>query len=113
MKLTKKEKERLIGKKIVVGEVIKKENDWPIDVTSCFKKSLRTIKIKVLKKTVKAAIVGFTHVCEGKFDCDDDGIFFVCTKRIPCIKIASGVTGKMQFAPMSIIEKKGVKVCFG
>jgi hypothetical protein len=105
MKLTKKEKEGLIGKRIVVGEVFKKENEWPVDNSQYFTKSLRKIEKKVLEKPVKAVIIGFTHLCNGIFDYDNDGMSFTCTKRIPCIKIATGITGKIQYAPIGEIVK--------
>ena len=103
MKLTKKQKELMIGKKIIVDRILVKENEWPVDNLNYLTKSLRKIKTEKLKKPVKAVIVGFTTMCDGKFDYDNDGMSFTCTKRIPCIKIASGVTGKIQYAPSAVL----------
>jgi len=109
VKLTKKEKEKLIGKKIIVDRVLVKENEWPVDDSNYFTKSLRKIKTEKLKNPVNAVIVGFTTLCSGEFDYCNDGMSFTCTKRNPCIKIASGVIGKIQYAPISIIEKETTK----
>jgi len=114
MKLTKKQKERLIGKKIIVDRILvkKDEVDWivtnPLNFSST-NNLIRTIETVNLTKPIKAVIIGFTHLCEGKFCCDDDGSRFLCTKRISCVKVASGVTGKIQYAPISIIEKTNKK----
>ena len=102
MKLTKKQKEKLIGKKIIVDHILVKENEWPVDDSIYITKSLRKTKTEKLKEPVKAVIVGFTHLCEGKFHYDGDAMDFICTKRIPCIKIASGVIGKIQHTPMRL-----------
>ena len=103
MKLTKKQKELMIGKKIIVDHILVKENEWPVDDSIYLTKSLRKTKTEKLKEPVKAVIVGFTHLCEGKFHYDGDAMDFICTKRIPCIKIASGVTGKIQYAPSAVL----------
>jgi len=114
VKLTKKEKEKLIGKKIIVDRILDKKNvlDWKngnYAISEEFTALLRKIETVKLKKPIKAVIVGFTNLCEGKFSYDNDGMDFICTKRIPCIKIASGVIGKIQYAPISIIEKETTK----
>lgn len=106
MKLIKEQKEKLIGKKIVVDRILVKEN-----VIINHYSGLREIETVKLKNPVKAIIIGFTFLCEGKINYIDPevGSEFICTKRIPCIKIASGITGKIQYAPMSIIEKTNKK----
>ena len=106
MKLSKEQKEKMIGEKVIVDRILVKENEWPVDNLNYLTKSLRKIKTEKLKEPVKAVIVGFTTMCDGKFDYDNDGMSFTCTKRIPCIKIATGIVGKIQYAPMSIIEQK-------
>lgn len=105
MKLTKKQKEKLIGKKIVVDRLFRKKDEINWSVTNPLKFNstdnlIRTIETIPLLKPIKAVIIGFTHLCEGKFCCDDDGSRFLCTKRIPCIKIASGLIGKIQYSPI-------------
>lgn len=108
MKLTKKEKQRLIGKKIVVGEVleIKKVR------VSCIvrKREIKTVKIKT---PIKAIIIGFTFKFEGKIEYVDSevGCVFICEKRIPCMKIATGIVGKIQYAPIRLRPSTLLSVC--
>ena len=119
MKLTKKEKQRLIGKKIVVDRVLRKNNeiDWEKSGIFFGENIIREIETIKLSNSIKAVIVGFTHLCQGKFICDSSGGSFICKKRIPCMKIATGIVGKIQYAPirlrpstlLSICERRGKK----
>jgi hypothetical protein len=100
MKLTKEQKEKLIGKKIEIDHVLKPEYTY----TEC--KGFREIKKEKLEQIHIVLVVGFTHLCEGEAEFIDyeSGNGFTIKKKIPVIKVASGIFGKIHYTSYDLIR---------
>ena len=93
-RLTKKQKEKLMGKKIVV--------DKKFFIERTFGK--RIIKEHTLKIQKKGWIAGFTYIKSGSIDsCDDCSSFNVCT-TYPCINIIVSTAGTIIKVPISVLD---------
>jgi hypothetical protein len=105
MKLSKKEKEGLIGKKIIIDHILIPKYEYSTwDVTK--DKGKRKI-IKSKCDCQKVLIVGFTHLCEGESEYIDydSGYDFTIKKRMPVIKAASGIYGKILYTSYKSIKE--------
>jgi hypothetical protein len=106
MKLTNKQKEKLIGKKIEIDHIMKPEYENSTFNWDGTKDKAKRKIVKFKCDCEEVLIIGFTHLCEGVAELIDyeSGYSFINKKRIPVIKVASGMFGKILYTSYESIK---------
>ena len=110
MKLNKQQKEKLMGKQIVIDHVlVPKYSKSQYDLRTGYTCTKKIIK-KKLPKPMAVWIAGFTHICEGKINYSmnpEEQSGLTPTGFVRCVKVVRNTRGGTAFTSLDQLEVRG------